>query len=98
MENESFRDLGVDTLHFWMDNGPAHFRTYELLGFMMDLSSKFTISLDYFTEYHGKCICDGHSSKLTGIYDRSSKSYEIVGSTQEFIDLIVKEVNEINER
>ena len=48
---------GIKKISIWVDNGPQHFRTYEMLGLCQDLSSSLgtKIDLNFFVPYHGKC-------------------------------------------
>lgn len=53
---------------FWSDSGP-HFRSAELLHFVADRLPTTYIGkrffLNYFTEYHGKSVVDGHFGLLS---------------------------------
>ena len=55
-----------------MDNAPQHFRTFELLyGYFKLATEKLhsnSLHLNYFAEYHGKCVCDSHFSLLSRYY------------------------------
>ncbi|PWA02287.1 hypothetical protein BB558_001577 [Smittium angustum] len=54
-------------IHLWSDSGP-HFRSQELLySVFVDLISQTDIvfTLNYFCEYRGKSIVDGHFGKLS---------------------------------
>lgn len=60
----------LQQLHFWMDNGPAHFRTGVTFHYLVNhvaedagVSKKLTIN--YFAENHGKSICDCHFSMIS---------------------------------
>ena len=54
--------------YFWSDSGP-HFCSKEMLGFICNyLPSVFPeklFSLNFFTEYHGKSVVDGHFGVLS---------------------------------
>ncbi|OMJ17602.1 hypothetical protein AYI70_g5874, partial [Smittium culicis] len=49
-------------VHLWSDSGP-HFRSQELLhSIFFDFDSDFEkdFTLNFFAEYHGKSLVDGH--------------------------------------
>lgn len=57
-------------IHFWMDNGPAHFRTGVTFHYLvnqaaMDAGVTEKLSINYFAENHGKSICDSHFSMIS---------------------------------
>jgi len=71
----TFLQVKIEKVYFWMDNGPVHFRTYEFQYFLWNLSTPppqqqqssppFTCEWNYFVEGHGKSICDAHFSKVS---------------------------------
>lgn len=68
---------------FWSDNA-CHFRSGELMNhlFKSIMYKNIDISLNYFSEYHGKTILDGHFGLL-------QRTYNFVDKT--------KRINDINE-
>ncbi len=58
-----------------MDNGPQHFRTYELLHVMMELQEHLNVPVqwNHFGEYHGKNICDTHFSLVSRLVESAEK-------------------------
>ena len=70
-KHPQFIELGIETMSLWMDNGPAHFRTREFLMYLYDTAGpEGKLKWDYFTEYHGKSICDTHFSKVLVVSDQ----------------------------
>lgn len=63
-----FNHFGVKKLSFWMDNAPNHFRTFETCALFADLSDNYTVSSNYFCEYHGKSECDRHFGFMSRAY------------------------------
>ena len=55
LDNEFFDNF--DTLKIWSDNA-KNLKSYELASFFYNLSTKKTVSWNFFTQYHGKSICD----------------------------------------
>jgi len=91
-------------ISFWMDNGPQHFRTFEFLSVFVDLSKRFVkssqkLTLNYFVEYHGKCICDSHFSLLSRYYRDYSQFNEFknpIYTTKQFIHLLETAIAKTN--
>lgn len=67
-------------LSFWLDYG-NHFRSAEMLYFIfreiMDEQFFFSIKMNYFTEYHGKNMVDGHFGVLTSWLKDGENTNEI---------------------
>ena len=88
-----------------MDNGPQHFRTYEWLHAFFCFSEDFNkkkidVDLNYFTEYHGKCICDAHFSLLSRYYDnrtKQKKNGEAVYDTKGYIKILQEAILSSNQ-
>ena len=53
------------------------------------------ISLNFFAEYHGKSVVDGHFGRLSKLFKRIDVKYEI-NSVEEFSDIFELETNENN--
>ena len=64
---------------------------------MKDLSKRTNkvISLNFFAEYHGKSVVDGHFGRLSKLFKRIDIKYEI-NSVEEFRDIFELEANENN--
>ncbi len=83
-------------MFLWMDNGPQHFRTFEFLDGFAKFSKQYAernqkLTLNYFVEYHGKCICDSHFSLLSRYYRDYSKFHQFsepVYTTEGYITLL----------
>jgi len=60
-----------------MDNGSAHFRTYEMQYYLYSLGYNqpfgFICEWNYFVEGHGKSICDTYFSKISLALKLASK-------------------------
>ena len=68
LQSNQWNYYGFDSVHFWMDNGPNHFRTTELMAHLTSLKSKFIqLTINFFAPYHGKCVCDSHFSLVSRI-------------------------------
>ena len=65
-------------IHVFTDCGP-HFRSKEFLYRVKDLSKRTNkvISLNFFAEYHGKSVVDGHFGRLSKLFKRIDVKYEI---------------------
>lgn len=65
-------------IHFWSDNA-GHFRSSELLKYILvDLCNNgIETSMNYFVEYHGKTILDGHFGLLQKVFNFNEKKEEI---------------------
>ena len=65
-KSQTWKNMHISTATLWMDNGP-HFRSHELFRFLFDCPSKFKLKINwnFFTENHGKSICDSHFSKVS---------------------------------
>jgi hypothetical protein len=51
---------------------------------MIGLREKYTLEIDYFTEYHGKNQCDSHFSRIMVIYNnRTLRKDALVTTTRE---------------
>lgn len=90
-------------IHLWMDNGPQHFRTFEFLDSFAKFSKRFSpqkFTLNYFVEYHGKCICDSHFSLLSRYYRDYSKFYQFrdpIYTTEDYITLLETAIANAND-
>ena len=76
---------------FWMDGGPAHFRTLELVGYFQTLyETKIfkKIKWNYFIEYHGKNICDSHFATISSIIKRYEYSVDSITSTNQLVNIL----------
>lgn len=79
-----FLSLGVTRINFWNDNCRGQFRNFQLLSYMIGLREKYTLEIDYFTEYHGKNQCDSHFSRIMVIYNnRTLRKDALVTTTRE---------------
>lgn len=65
---EQFRDVAI-----WSDCAD-HFRSKETLATAFDLSQQYgkRVQVNYFTEYHGKSLVDGHFGLLSRWYNEIS--------------------------
>ena len=72
--NEKYKKV-----HIFTDCGP-HFRSKEFLYRVKKLSieKNLDISLNFFAEYHGKSIVDGHFGRLSQIFEKIDYAYSIV--------------------
>ena len=81
-QSEEWQQFNFSKVFLWMDNGPAHFRTYEFQHYLWNINvSKcfaFTCQWNYFVEGHGKSICDTHFSKISQALKTKGKEQEIV--------------------
>ena len=84
--------IRIKKIRIWVDNGPQHFRTNEMLGLCQDLSVNLEtkIDLNYFVPYHGKCQCDQHFSQLSRIYNYhcSTNPNENCSTNEAYISII----------
>jgi len=104
IESDEWKKLNITrNINLWMDNAPQHFRTFELLyGYFKLATEKLssnTLHLNYFAEYHGKCVCDSHFSLLSRYYRdyTMSKDYkDPIYSTDDFIKLLENSVANSN--
>ena len=101
MNHRSWRRRVKTGVHFWVDNAPQHFRTYEFIHEFCQFASKgIPSTLNYFVEYHGKCICDSHFSLLSRYYEdyssRAGYSKEVIYTTDELLKLFRDAVNATN--
>lgn len=91
-KSDQFQQYNIRNVNFWMDNAPAHFRTKSIIGYLCNLKSnqRFEkITLNYFTEYHGKCICDSHFALISRYYEDCSKRTNImISTTDQLMDLL----------
>ena len=95
-----FRSSKFRSLSFWMDNGPAHFRTYENIATFVNLKKelKIDISFHYFCEYHGKNICDTHFSTLSRYLKQHENAAEsVVHSTEDVIKVFEEQTKRAND-
>ena len=86
-------------INIWVDNAPQHFRTFEFMYEFQAFSQKrlgSLVHLNYFAEYHGKCICDSHFSLLSRFYRDHSMRHgsgdRPIHTTKEFIRLLQRAV------
>jgi hypothetical protein len=83
-QRDEWKGLNISKLFLWMDNGPAHFRTYEFFEFLFNVQPtfKFQVEWNFFVEGHGKSICDTHFSKVSQALKVYSKQQDcpVVGS------------------
>merc|ERR1712000_215007 len=104
VESDKWKKLNITrNINLWMDNAPQHFRTFELLyGYFKLATEKLhsnSLHLNYFAEYHGKCVCDSHFSLLSRYYRdyTMSKDYkDPIYSTDSFIKLLENSVANSN--
>lgn len=92
----TFTDLGIDqSLSFWMDNGPSHFRTKEWNHFLFELPTKKqfrVVRWNYFTEYHGKSVCDTHFSRVSAAVKAwTSNDERKIENTQQLIHALTEQ-------
>jgi hypothetical protein len=109
--NKAFRSWfrPINYLSIWLDNAPNHFRTSEFLAGMKEIevmvnrntqqlcwTGGVSISINYFTEYHGKSICDEFFGYLARSYTEStsSPSSPDVNTTEDFIKMFNKKILE----
>lgn len=78
-QSNAWKDMHINTATLWMDNGP-HFRSHELFRFFFDCPSKFKLKINwnFFTENHGKSICDSHFSKVSNALKTYSLQQQMV--------------------
>ncbi|PRP82817.1 hypothetical protein PROFUN_04680 [Planoprotostelium fungivorum] len=94
-----FLSLGVTRINFWNDNCRGQFRNFQLLSYMIGLREKYTVEIDYFTEYHGKNQCDSHFSRIMVIYNnRTLRKDALVTTTEEFIKVMTDGFNDIPDK
>lgn len=63
----SFKEHKFKRIIFWMDNGPGHFKTNEMVYNFREIQDKLKVQVcwNYFTEYHGKNVCDSRFSIIS---------------------------------
>lgn len=64
-------------IHFWSDNA-GHFRSEELRNYiLLELPTKnYTVSQNFFVEYHGKSDIDGHFGLLQKVFNEYERKYQ----------------------
>ena len=107
LNHEDWKSLNIKEnrkINLWVDNAPQHFRTFQMLYEFKKLSEDHLknnqLYLNYFAEYHGKCVCDSHFSLLSRYYTDKTKTLKHgtpVYSTPEFIDILQTAVEQTNE-
>jgi len=100
VSHQSFQNLKANELELWMDNGPAHFRTYEFIHSMKEVEeqAQAKLSWNFFGEYHGKSPCDQHFSVLSRILKSYENNSSIrISTTTEIIKMFENEFVKINE-
>lgn len=67
MQSKAFRQLQLQQLSIWSDQGPNHFHNAENMGNLADLCSAQLpqITMNFFCANHGKSICDAHFSMVS---------------------------------
>ncbi|PWA01998.1 hypothetical protein BB558_001875, partial [Smittium angustum] len=71
-------------VHLWSDSRP-HFRTQELIySVFVDIAGQFemTFTVNYFCEYHGKSIVDGHFGCLSRWFSQGEINHSIMNILQ----------------
>jgi hypothetical protein len=66
--------LDFDEIKFYFDGGP-HFKNNFFISNLLEINSKITVN--FFAEYHGKSIVDGHFGNLGKWYERTEKVLKI---------------------
>jgi hypothetical protein len=98
-ESKLIKELNVQKVCFWMDNGP-HFRTKSLFRyfFLLQDNKKLNISWNYFIEHHGKSCCDRRFSFISGIYKKyiNNVNNPKVTTTQQLVQCITSMCQENN--
>ena len=98
VNSSDFVNNKFQRLMFWMDNGPAHFRTYEMVATFVSLERSLRnvkVEFNFFCEYHGKNECDSHFSSLTGYLKRHETCHEERVSS---VDDLIKVYEDQNRR
>ena len=97
-----FIGLELKFLHFWMDNGPVHFRTKELFHFFYHFKKNFQISTkwNFFVEGHGKSCCDRRFSRISSMVKNyvNNPDNPIIKSVGDLVKAIRSEQINCNER
>lgn len=98
-QSDQWKQHNFDKIHFWMDNGPHHFRTIELMGYFTSLKSNFIqLTINFFAPYHGKCVCDSHFSLVSRIINSSTKySNGEILTTDDIIRILNRGFSESNQ-
>jgi hypothetical protein len=67
MQSAAFRQLQLQQLSIWSDQGPNHFHNAENMGNLADLCSAQLpqITMNFFCANHGKSMCDAHFSMVS---------------------------------
>ena len=106
LAHDDFKALNIQpnkAINLWVDNAPQHFRTFQMLNEFAELSKETFkhnhLRLNYFAEYHGKCVCDSHFSLLSRYYRDYSKCAADgvpVYTTPDFLSILRKAVDKTN--
>lgn len=106
LQDDEWKSLNIQPgcdVNIWLDNAPQHFRTYRFLweyrSMAMTSFAQNNLKLNYFSEYHGKCVCDSHFSLLSRYYSdyTTSRQYGTpVYETEPFIALLRAAVDRSN--
>lgn len=80
------------SLIFWSDNCAGQFKNAKLMAKYARLSENgYQVKANFFTQYHGKSVCDAHFALINRYYQHSTKDKGVfVDSTQSFIDTLMK--------
>jgi len=86
-EHEFIQSLNLNKITFWMD-GAGHFKNGQLAKYFSDIELEKNIKLkwNYFTEYHGKSLCDGRFGNINRFIAEELQSKR--GSIESTEDLI----------
>jgi hypothetical protein len=89
-EHEFIQNLNLSKITFWMD-GAGHFKNGQLAKYFSDVELEKNIKLkwNYFTEYHGKSLCDGRFGNISRFIAEELKSKRgSIESTEDLIQVI----------
>jgi hypothetical protein len=78
-------------LIFWSDNCGGQFKNAKMLAKYGRLSEAgYIVDVNFFTQYHGKSVCDAHFALINRYYQNSTKDKGVfVDSTQSFIETLM---------
>ena len=82
-----------------------HFKTYEWLYCFKEISDKFQekniqVDSNFFTEYHGKSLCDSHFSLISRYYKSKTTHKQFtkaIHTTKDYIELLQHAILKTNQ-
>jgi hypothetical protein len=99
LEHEFIVNLNLKKLTVWMD-GAGHFKNSQLAKYFSDveLETQLALRWNYFTEYHGKALCDARFANITRFVNQELQSKNgSIETTDDIIRVIQKGQEDSNQ-